>query len=472
MAIVAARNYSFTYPGEGAEAVKDVSFDVGKGEVILIAGDSGSGKSTLLKSLNGLIPNIVEGRMSGKRYVGGRDFESLEIYDISRVVGSVFQNPRSQFFTLNSTSEMAFAMENYGYERSAMLGRVAEIKKMLPIDPIMDRETFSLSSGERQLLALSSSMVLDPDILLFDEPSANLDYSNSMKLKAVIEKLKSFGKTVLVADHRFYYLNGIIDRVFLVRDHTLTVFGSEAEFKLSDYNTRSFDLFALDIPFRKEQAEKEAVARIDSVCMANILRDVSLTLNKKEIAAVVGANGVGKTTLARIIVGSLKPDSGSVQIGEMPFYVMQDADYQLFGTSVENEVGIGNGDLDEETKKAVLEELDIWKYRDTHPFDLSGGEKQRLQIATATLSAAGLLIFDEPTSGLDIKSMDRVVGEITRLAESRAVMIISHDYEFIRKVSDRIIYMKKGRIADDFVLNSATINRLNDIFRDMEIESE
>lgn len=468
MAMMKMSDYGFKYAKENNYALRDVTLEIDRGELVLIAGDSGSGKSTFLKSLNGLIPHIVEGELTGERYIGDRRLEELPIYDISRRIGSVFQNPRSQFFTLNSLSELVFPMENYGFSREEMTDRLDQLQKELPISALMDRDILSLSSGERQLLALASAMVLSPEILLFDEPSANLDYRNMMELGRLMLKLKHFGKTILVADHRFFYLNNIVDKVLLIENNSVRVYNSEAEFKGSNYNTRSFELFKMKIPFKEVAESKVALAKLSNVSKTGILQDVSVELYKDEITTVIGINGAGKTTMARILTESCKPDGGSVTTCEMPFYVMQDADYQLFGTSVENEVRIGNKGIDEARVEAVLQRLGLWKYRDTHPFELSGGEKQRLQIAMAALSGSKLLIFDEPTSGLDVQSMNRTAFEIEGASKDRAVMIISHDYEFIRRISHRIIHLDNGRVAADFYLNQATVSMLDNIFKQME----
>lgn len=472
MEMITAKEYSFTYAGAGAAAVQDLSFEVHAGELILVAGDSGCGKSTFLKSLNGLIPEIVEGKLEGARFLGSDDMAPMPIYDISRRVGSVFQNPRSQFFTLNSTSELVFPMENYGYSREQMDSRLAELEKAVPIRKLMDREIFSLSSGERQLLALASALALSPDILLFDEPSANLDYHNAMRLKALLQKLKEQGKTIFVADHRYFYLHGVTDRVFLLRDHRLQVFDSEEAFRQSSSSARSFQLFRMDIPFREPRLAAKESAGVRHVSKWDVLKDVTIRFHEREIAALVGANGAGKTTLARILTRSLRPDTGEVETGGLPFYVMQDADYQLFGTSVESELEIGHKGLSEEIKKETLEKMGLWQYRRTHPFNLSGGEKQRLQIAVASLSEAGLVIFDEPTSGLDLISMERVAAELRTLARARTVLLISHDYEFIRRAADRVLYLHHGTIEQDFILGPDTVNTLNQIFINMEEPDE
>ncbi len=470
MEIIKMLGYGFSYAHREEKVLKDITFSVREGELILIAGDSGSGKSTFLKSLNGLIPIIVDGKMDGERYIKGKNMKTMPIHEISHSLGSVFQNPRSQFFTLNSTSELVFPMENYGYSKSEMKKTINTLKKEIPIENLLDRDILSLSSGERQLLALASAMVLGPDVLLFDEPSANLDYGNVIKFSELLKKLKSLGKTILVADHRFFYLNNLIDRVFLLEKHKIKIYENEEEFKKADYNTRNFDLFQISIPFKEKINADMRLAELKNISKNNVLKNISLSFYKNEITAIVGINGAGKTTLAKLLTGSIKPDKGEIIIDKLPFYVMQDADYQLFGNSVSGEVELGNKTVDNNRKKEVLERLDIWKYRDTHPFNLSGGEKQRLQIAMASLSESEVLIFDEPTSGLDMKSMNRAVKEIEEASRERAVIIISHDYEFIRKIAHRIIHIDAGTIKDDFDLNKQTVERFNKIFIQMEVK--
>ena len=180
----------------------------------------------------------------------------------------------------------------------------------------------------------------------------------------------------------------------------------------------------------------------------------------------MGSNGAGKTTMAKLLCQSIKPDKGSVSMTDLPFFIMQDPDYQLFGTSVANELALVKND--KEAIRKCLEYLNLYEYRHAHPFALSGGQKQRLQIGMALLCDKDVMIFDEPTSGLDVSSMERISGEVCRLGEEAAILVISHDYEFIRNVADRIVYLKDGCIRENFLLNRDTVTKLNEIFRDME----
>ena len=467
--MIRAEKLTFNYE-QSDDGIKDIDFSVKDSEVILLAGDSGSGKSTLLKCLNGLIPETVEGSLEGNLYFEDKKYSELRMFELNEKIGSVFQNPRSQFFTTNSTAELVFPMENYGYTKKLMDERLEALTEKFGLNSLLNRNIFEISSGERQLLALASAMALNQKVVIFDEPSANLDYGNAMKLGKIISGMKKSGITVIVADHRFYYLKGLIDRVFLIEDGRLSQFDSEEEFKKSKYDTRSFDLFDLDLPVPEKSINTEKIAGLKNVSYKNILTDISLELKKGEVSVLVGNNGVGKTTLAKLLCKTVKPDNGEVNVNELPFYIMQDPDFQLFGTSVYNELALVNDN--EEAITETLKYLGLYDYKDKHPFDLSGGQKQRLQIGMAMLCDKPLIIFDEPTSGLDIVSMKKVAKEIVRLKENAAVLVISHDYEFIRNVANRIIYLKNGKVHEDFELTDNTLCKLNNIFNNMEEEKD
>ncbi len=459
--VIKADNLSFTY-SESTEGITDVNFNIEEGNVVLLTGNSGSGKSTLLKCLNGLIPAITEGELKGLLSIEGNDYSKIKMHQLNTHIGSVFQNPRSQFFTDNTTAELVFPMENYGFTKEEMDERLAELSQEFGLKGLMDRDIFSLSSGERQMVALASSMTMHQKILLFDEPSANLDYGNSVKLGKLIGRLKKEGYTIIVADHRFFYLNGIIDKVLFMEKGKLTVCNSEEEFRRGKYDTRSFDIFSIDIPFEESAVGEKTVAEMKNVSYKDILGNVNMSVKKGEIAVLVGSNGAGKTTMAKLLCKSLKPTSGKVKVDGLPFFIMQDPDYQLFGTSVVNEMTLVKND----PKKIqdITEYLGLGPYRYKHPFDLSGGQKQRLQIGMAMLCERNFIIFDEPTSGLDVYSMQRVSEEIKKLKKDAGILVISHDYEFIRHIADRIIFLEDGYVKDDFKLNADNVGRLNNIF--------
>lgn len=466
--VVEGKNISFEYR-DSLEGIQNVNFVLQPGEVILVTGNSGSGKSTFLKCLNGLIPRVVEGKLQGEILLNHQNTKDMSMAEISRHISSVFQNPRSQFFTTNTTSELVFSMENYGLDKAVMEERIQKVCALLQIQYLLNRDIFQLSGGERQMVAIASAMMMGQQIILLDEPSANLDYHNTYVFRGLVEKLKQEGYTVLIADHRFYYLSGLINRVFLFDDGKMQIFDSEQAFKESSYDTRSFDLFAMNIPFQTACEKKEKVLSLVDISYKDILQDITLDFFTNEVTAIIGTNGVGKTTLARILCKSISCTHGKI-IGDIPFYIMQDADYQLFGTSVQAELEIADHKIKKKDIQDVMDYFQLTKYADTHPFSLSGGQKQRIQVALGILSNRKVIIFDEPTSGLDLLSMRRVAREIQELKKKACVIVISHDYEFIRHISDRIVYLKNKTIRKDIPLDKEHLSEFNQIFMEMRDE--
>lgn len=466
--VVEGKNISFEYR-DSLEGIQNVNFVLQPGEVILVTGNSGSGKSTFLKCLNGLIPRVVEGKLEGEILLNHQNTKDMSMAEISRHISSVFQNPRSQFFTTNTTSELVFSMENYGLDKAVMEERIQKVCALLQIQYLLNRDIFQLSGGERQMVAIASAMMMGQQIILLDEPSANLDYHNTYVFRGLVEKLKQEGYTVLIADHRFYYLSGLINRVFLFDDGKMQIFDSEQAFKESSYDTRSFDLFAMNIPFQTTCDKKEKVLSLVDISYKDILQDITLDFFTNEVTAIIGTNGVGKTTLARILCKSISCTHGKI-IGEIPFYIMQDADYQLFGTSVQAELEIADHKIKQKDIQDVMDYFQLTKYADTHPFSLSGGQKQRIQVALGILSNRKVIIFDEPTSGLDLLSMRRVAREIQELKKKACVIVISHDYEFIRHISDRVLYLKNKTIRKDIPLDKEHLSEFNQIFMEMRDE--
>lgn len=466
--VVEGKNISFEYR-DSLEGIQNVNFVLQPGEVILVTGNSGSGKSTFLKCLNGLIPRVVEGKLQGEILLNHQNTKDMSMAEISRHISSVFQNPRSQFFTTNTTSELVFSMENYGLDKAVMEERIQKVCALLQIQYLLNRDIFQLSGGERQMVAIASAMMMGQQIILLDEPSANLDYHNTYVFRGLVEKLKQESYTVLIADHRFYYLSGLINRVFLFDDGKMQIFDSEQAFKESSYDTRSFDLFAMNIPFQTACEKKEKVLSLVDISYKDILQDITLDFFTNEVTAIIGTNGVGKTTLARILCKSISCTHGKI-IGEIPFYIMQDADYQLFGTSVQAELEIADHKIKKKDIQDVMDYFQLTKYADTHPFSLSGGQKQRIQVALGILSNRKVIIFDEPTSGLDLLSMRRVAREIQELKKKACVIVISHDYEFIRHISDRIVYLKNKTIRKDIPLDKEHLSEFNQIFMEMRDE--
>lgn len=465
-----AKDLAFTYAEEHHLALYAERFYAAPGELIFVTGVSGCGKSTLLNIINGTIPEVIEGELSGtlERF----DTQGHSVIDIWQAVGNVFQNPRSQFFSTNSTAELVFGMENFGYPKATIQKRLDEIVTLHRAQNLLDRNIFDLSSGERQRLALLSVLMIDPPVLLFDEPSANLDYHHACWLKRELARLKAQGKTIIVADHRSFYLEGLIDTYWHIDGGNLEVYRSFEDCIAAGHQIRPANLWHIPLAPRTNISPGAAKITVQDLSYKTILQSVSLTCNEGEITFLVGANGAGKTTLARLISGALKPDKGEITTIDTPLYLMQDADYQLFGASCAHELSLGIAHPHTpQTAQHITETLatvGLSELSKHHPQQLSGGQKQRLQLAIALMSERKVWLMDEPTSGLDQKSMNCLVDQLNEARKTRTILVISHDYEFIVNAADRIVYLKNGVVAEDFRLSEQTLSQLQRIFQEME----
>ena len=213
--MIEVNNVSFIYKNEVEKQISNITFNVSKGNLILLCGKSGCGKSTVAKLLNGLIPNFVEGDFSGKVKIKGRETKQIEMYELAETVGSVFQNPKTQFFNLDTDGELYFGLENKGEELSTASRRVNGVIEELSIKDLLNRKVFELSGGEKQVLAIASVYATNPDIYVFDEPSANIDKIGITKIRNILQHIKSQGKTVIIAEHRLYYIMDLIDKAVL-----------------------------------------------------------------------------------------------------------------------------------------------------------------------------------------------------------------------------------------------------------------
>lgn len=216
--MIEINNLSFKYKSQSNHSLKDINIKIKKGECILLCGRSGCGKSTLLKLINGIIPEFYDGEISGSVMVNGMNTFTTPIYELSKNVGSVFQNPKTQFYTTNTTDEIAFGLENFGIKREVINKRLIEVEKELKLEHLMNRNIFELSGGEKQKIAIASIYALNPEIYVLDEPSSSLDIKTMNELSHIITKLKSIGKTIVIAEHRLWYLKDIVDRAIYIED--------------------------------------------------------------------------------------------------------------------------------------------------------------------------------------------------------------------------------------------------------------
>ena len=451
---------SFGY-GEAQETLSQVSAAIAPGECVLLCGASGCGKTTVTKLINGLIPAFTPGcRLEGRVEVDGLDPGTTPMYELARKVGSVFQNPKSQFFNLDTDSELAFGLENEGRPPEEIRKRVSDTVDALHLQELQARNIFSLSGGQKQLLAFGSVYAMGPEIFVLDEPTANLDQDTIARLHDQIAGLKRQGRTVVIAEHRLYFLTDLIDRALYLRDGVLERTFTRKQFcALTDREREALGLRTLipagcTLPAAAPAGAKEGLSVEGLTCAYRkeppVFQALSFSARLGEVVAITGPNGVGKTTLSRCLCGLIREQAGQIVLNGRPlnrkkrqkaaFCVMQDVNHQLFSDSVWGECRMSAPDAPDSSLKGVLDSLHLLPFRERHPMSLSGGQKQRLAVATALLSEKPILIFDEPTSGLDYARMVEMSGVIRSLAQQgRIVLVVTHDQEFLQRACDRVL---------------------------------
>ncbi len=444
----------FSYNGVDT-ALENISLRVKKGEFILLTGLSGCGKTTLIRIINGLIPSFYEGTLDGRVKFKGKNISDYEKGELAKYMGNVFQDPKEQFFSTQVEDEIALIGENLGMDRGKLLERVDKVMEKLNLKSICDRSVFEISGGQKQRVALASCLVYDTDLIVLDEPSASLDYKSTISLKKILMELKNMGKTIIVAEHRLFYLMDMVDRLVYMEDkkikgiYTKEMFNSSLREQL---NLRCFDEESLVA--KGEKIEGPVVTEVRNVDVKigkrKLTENVSFQLLKGEVMAIIGDNGIGKTTISKQFTGLLKTN-GYTSWGNSlrkrsknAYYVMQDVSSQIFYDTVENEV-IGISDYDDhlENVKYLLKNSDLWTKRLDSPQELSSGEKQRLAVITALSYERDLVILDEPTAGLDYKRMHQIADIIKRAASKNPFIIVTHDSELIFSCATSALLMGK-----------------------------
>lgn len=484
--MIEIQNVNFKYNGGRDEAgLRNITLTIPEGEVLLICGSSGCGKSTLTRLINGLIPHFYEGELSGKVTVNGVDIAEAPLYDTAKLVGSVFQNPRSQFFNVDTTSELAFSCENMGMPEAEVRSRMEKTVDELELRPLLDRSIFELSGGEKQRIACGSVSTLSPEVMVLDEPTSNLDFPGIESLRKIIEMWKSQGRTVIIAEHRLHFLKGVADRVIFMDSGEIKeqfsgsdFFSQPAEF-FEKHGLRVPDLRSIfDREFQEHRPAGTFSLRDFSYCYkggATALDIKSAELPLGSVIAVIGSNGAGKTTFMRSFCGLLKRDRGTLEISGKPlnsrkrikccYQVMQDVNHQLFTESVLDEVLLSMDREDIPVAEEILRSLDLMELKELHPMSLSGGQKQRVAIASALASGREFIVFDEPTSGLDAGHMQQVAECILALKnQGRNVMIVTHDPEFIARCCDYAVRVEHGSISEQYALDRSGRERLREFF--------
>lgn len=445
---------------QGKRILSDINLEIQDGEFVLICGESGCGKTTMTKLINGLIPHFVRDvSVDGTITVCGKNVAEMPMYEIAELVGSVFQNPRTQFFYTNSNAEMAFGLENRGVEPEYIRKRIKNTINELDIEKLEDRDVFSMSGGEKQLLAFASVYVMNPQIYVLDEPSANLDIAAMEKLGERMKVIKEKGHTVVVAEHRLAWIQKFADRIIYMKEGRIEQEFTSDEFKaLSDLKRKQMGLRSIvpeqiQIPEITGNSEDTVLQICNLSCKRKkqmIFQNISLSARAGDIIGITGKNGAGKSTFCNCLCGLLKPKGGEIlyqgkKLSEKDRtklfgMVMQEVNHQLFSDSVKNECLLANEEASEQEIRELLEKFDLEEYAEYHPMILSGGQRQRLAICQAVMGEKKLLIFDEPTSGLDFRHMCQVEKLMKQLSEEKYIIIVvTHDYEFLNRACKRYI---------------------------------
>lgn len=489
---------SYRYRTRQEPALRDVSFDLRAGEILLVAGASGCGKTTLTRCLNGLIPRAYKGgELSGKILLDGEDPAPLSLAQISQKIGTVLQDPDKQIVGSYVYNEVAFGLENLGFPRADIVRRVTEILDYLGIAHLANHETFTLSGGEKQKVALAGVLAMRPSILLLDEPLAQLDPQSAQDALALVRKLADEGLAVIVIEHRVEDVLSIHpERALFLVEGQVRFFGDTAGFK------QAVDYREVKLPAQMiiEQVRRNPVRPLPPAAVGTgagtagerqtdstkppliefrnvsfsyeggnpVLRDINARVVAGDVIALLGPNGAGKSTLIKHAIGLLKPDRGVVlvngeethkrstaQLAKTLGYVFQSPTQMLFAPSVREELAFGPRNLGYAAKdveagvKLATVMVNLQGLEEYSPFSLSYGQQKRVSIAAIIAMLSKVLAMDEPTAGQDYKNYIGFMDSILALPNFEAIIFITHDLDLAVRYANRVWLLSGGRLVAD-----------------------
>jgi energy-coupling factor transport system ATP-binding protein len=490
---IKADGLGFSY--EEVDIFTDLTFSIERNQSLLLLGPSGSGKSTLAFCLNKLYPEAVDGVLKGDLSFEGKKLDDFKPGELNQKIGIVFQDPESQFCMLTVEEEVAFGLENFYVPRAEMEAKIDRALELVGLQAEKKTTIHTLSGGQKQKLAIACVLVLQPEVIILDEPTANLDPLSSSDLVDTIARLKKERPfTLIVVEHKLDDWVELIDRC-LVLDSSATIlfdgtpeqcFGEFAPFlkkegiwlpkvveaaltakKSGVYKgerlpLRNHELLSgLKDPaaFLKKEIKtmpnSEPILEVNGLYARGHLKNVSLTIHKGELTVLVGANGSGKTTLSKCLAGLVPLSQGEIHFLDVQLskwkekdlfqllgYVFQNPEHQFITDSVYEEIAFG---LEHRASAlAIIEKIGLDKHANAHPFSLSQGQKRRLSVATMLVHEQELLILDEPTFGQDANT----AYEIMRVLDEKngAVFMITHDMELVDQYADTVHVLDDGEL--------------------------
>ena len=484
-------NLSFRYRDRQETAIRNISFEAKPGEILLIAGASGCGKTTLIRCINGLVPRSYKGEMTGRVAVVGEDTRDWKLSSISQKIGTVLQDPERQILGTTVVNEVAFGLENLGTPRAEIIERVDEALKFLKIHDLGPRETFTLSGGEKQKVALAGVLAMRPSILLLDEPLASLDPASAQDSLDTFRMLADEGMTVLIIEHRVEDVLRILpERVMFMSEGEIRYLGNLSGLS-QVVNYREVKLPARQIvelarrdpppanikflPGRavSSNGRGEAIVKFEDVAFGyevdvEVLHGLNLEIKRGDVIAVLGPNGAGKTTFVKHAIGLLKPKRGRVlvngrntkeasvaEIASTLGYVFQSPSHMLFAPTVSEELSFGPHNLkhpQEQIETEVKEALRIVNLSDKEqdpPLALSFGQQKRVSIAAILAMQSRILVMDEPTAGQDYQNYMNFMDSILQMPGFEAILFITHDVDLAVIFANRILMIGDGRLVAD-----------------------